>query len=169
MPSSDKEKLLNDVLRDPNYEAHRKETLELCRAEFRKERKRSIPPWFAMAASLLVVALLVSRYTGRSPEIISMDGQGAEPQNVEKQSVAYVSTGSMAPFEVVRSVPDRSIPFDTRNGPDDLISIVESDASNVREISDQQLLAIFEDQPAGFVHKESGKELVIFSNFFGRQ
>ena len=48
MPSSEKERLVDDLLRDANYEAFRREVHELSLAEFQpKRRSRLLPVWAA--------------------------------------------------------------------------------------------------------------------------
>jgi hypothetical protein len=168
MPTSERETLLLDVLRDPNYEAFRREALDLCRCELRRGRRKVIPVpfWMAIAAALLMVAFLAGR--SRRPEQTApvTASVAPAPPTDGRPLIAWVYTQALDPLHVVRSFPDSRVSFSTSTAPftarRQQIEIVHSTTASFTEINDEQLLAMFPDQPAGFVQTSHGRELVLF-------
>jgi hypothetical protein len=153
MRSSEKEKLLNELIAEGDYQQFREELLASTAKEFRRaHRKSSGKLWLALAACVALTAVLSMQFF--SPK--------------QKQTVASVSTPSQAPllnpkFAPVEIVTSKPIPDS------DVIRTVPSQALIVRtritlpEISDVQLLALFKGQGAGFVEGEGGRRFVVMN------
>jgi hypothetical protein len=158
MHSFDRERLLTETLEDASYAAFRDETFELARRELRRKRRRAKPAlWLALAASLALCAVLwPSRNVPPNPApTVAIAIQPDQPA-----SVVLVQTQPLPPVEVVRTFGNLSLVVETPRVTGNL-QIVHTQPSFTLEITDAQLLALFSDRPAGFVHHPNGKEFIL--------
>lgn len=163
MPCSEKEKLLNDLLRDANYEAFRKEVYELSAEEFRSERRPQTSFYLALAASIVLAGTLVV-FAARlnKPTEVAVPS-AATFQNDGLPVIDRIQTTKLETIEVVRSVADRTLIITTPNYRRDAVEFIVSDTATVERVNDSELLALFPDETLGFVATPQGKKLVVFA------
>ena len=156
MPSSDEQRLLNDVLRNADYAEFRAEVYEMSLAEFKAGRQ---PPIRAVALAVACVAfvvgiILLSFSTHEvSKEQASVDG-----------SVAIVQSVQLEPAEVVRSVLDRSVLLDTEFAGVGAVETLKSDPATLREMRDAELLALLSNDLLGVMRAGKGEDVFYFAN-----
>lgn len=161
MPSSDEQRLLDDVLRDANYAAFRAETYELSRAEFKRGRKRPLKTaLLAVAAVVVISTLLAISFAGNNrrstPDPLSANVTSDLPAG----AIATVQSTSLEPAELLRSVFDRGLIVETTKSGNSRIQLVQSHPSTLVEIKDAELLALFSDDSLGFLR--SGERLSLY-------
>ena len=165
MPSSEKERLVDDLLRDANYEAFRREVHELSLAEFQtKRRSRLLPVWAGLAATIVIVGMLLfvttkGKKTGSTvprPEAIAF-------QRDQLPVISLIQTIQLEPIEIVRSIPDRSLIVGSPNYGPTGIDLVYSAANTVDRVTDAELLSLFPNETIGFVTTSRGRRLVVFT------
>ena len=163
MPCSEKEKLLNDLLRDANYEAFRKEVYELSAAEFRSKRQPQTSFYLALAASIALAGTLVVLAVRLNKPTEVPVPSAVTFQNDRLPVIDRVQTSRLETMEVVRSVADHKLIVTTRNHRRDAVEFIVSDAATVERVNDSELLALFPDETLGFVTTPQGKKLVVFA------
>ncbi len=187
MSSSEKEKLLNDLLRDANYEAFRKDVRELSIAEFRgAHRPRSRMRWLALAAAIVLIgsALFFSIRPSKpgtvmteregldatrmadsvaKPEV-SSDRAASAFQNDQQPLFVLIRSKELQPVEVVRSLPDLTLLVSTPVQAARAVEVVHSDRATVNFVSDDEFIALFPPDTIGFFNSLHGKRLVIMGN-----
>ena len=166
--SSDKEKLLDDLLRDANYEAFRAEVFELSRAEFQaKRRGRSRLTYLALAASIVILGTMLFFPARMQKPFQTTAPQAAAAVAFQKDlhaTISLIETIELKPGDVIRSLPDRHLLVNTpqlRNPP---LGYIYSDSNTVVQVNDAQLLALFPNDTVGFVTTSRGKKLVVFAD-----
>jgi hypothetical protein len=179
MRSSEKEKLLDDLLRDANYEAFRAEVYELSAAEFRAKRRPSGRLiYFALAASvvLLGTVLSFSLRTKTSAPRMAASNAAAAPSGESSAKIAtafqkdrvptfaFIATAALEPVDVVRSLSDITLLVSTPSRPTRGVEVVYSDLATVDPVTDAQLLALFPHEAVGFFHTAQGKKLVVIGD-----
>jgi hypothetical protein len=169
MPSSsDKEKLLNDLLCDPNYKAFRAEVFDLSRAEFQAgHRRRSRLVYFALAASITILGTVLLFFFRGRPHVQIVAGQTADAVVFQKDqlpTIALIETMQLEPVEVIRSLPDRHLLVSTPKIRGPQLDVIYSDPATVDPVNDAQLLALFPNNTVGFVTTSRGKKLVVFAD-----
>ena len=186
MPSSEKEKLLDDLLRDANYEAFRRETEELSRAEFcAKHHRRSWWPYLALAASVVLIGTLVfiSASSKKRSQDLAASRSNAAPtlapnafQRDQLPPISLITSVQLEPVEVVRSLADRSLFVSTPNHRDRALELVQSDPATIDSVNDAELIALFPNETVGFIASPSGRRFVLIAGprlnlqmLFGRQ
>jgi hypothetical protein len=167
MPSSsDKEKLLNDLLRDANYEAFRAEVFDLSRAEFQaKHRARSRAVYLALAASIAILgAVLALSFSAKKPpeKTATPRNDAVAFQLDQVPPITLIETTQLEPVEVIRSFPDRSLLVSTSSHR--TVDLVYSDLATVSEVNDAQLLALFPHETVGFVTTPRGRKLIVIAD-----
>jgi hypothetical protein len=166
MPSSEKEKLVDDLLRDANYEAFRAEVRELSLAEFQfKRRSRFLPMWLGLAASLAIAGTLLffGATKGKKPDSTVPRAEAIAFHEDQVPVISLIQTIQLDPVEIVRSLPDRSLIVRSPNLPGAGIELAHSDASSVDRLNDAELLSLFPNETIGFVTTSRGKRLVVFT------
>jgi len=151
MHSSEKEKLLRDVIAEGDYKQFREELLRSTTREFRRaHRKHSGKTWLALAAMIAFMAVLGAQFFSRNQKQ-SAASIPNKSQNMashpESAHMEIVTSTPLADSAVIRTVPSQALVVRTR--------------ISLPEISDAQLLAMFKDQGAGFVEGEGGRRFVV--------
>jgi hypothetical protein len=161
MNSSEKRRLLDDVIRDPNYEAFRAEVYEGAWVEFRKQHRKS---WqgscLALAASVAALGMLWLQWESRSahPKAGSVPAQAAP---FAMATVELVSSKPLDPVNIVRSIVNRNLFVDTeRNG---RVEMVQGRSEPVAELSDRQLVGLFPNEPRGFIVAGGVREFIVLA------
>jgi hypothetical protein len=163
MHSSEKERLLTQVIENRDFKAFREEMFHAGRAELRRSRFRAAwrrhplawIAWSAMAASILAGAILVLNPGSESE-------QGMNPAESPKPTICIQST-AMDPKDVARSVADRGIIVETTRISSSSLAIVETRGS-VPLADDAELLAVFAGRPSGLIRTAAGVQLVLMED-----
>ena len=164
MPCSEKEKLLDDLLRDANYEAFRAEVYELSAAEFQAKRRPRTLIYLGLAASIAAVgALVVINVSVKKPASTAVPAAVAFQED-RGTVISRIQTSRLEIIEIVRSVADRNLIVSTPNHGRTGVKIVGSDPATVDRVNDAELLALFPDETVGFVTTEKGKKLIVFAD-----
>ena len=193
MPFSDKEKLLEDLLRDANYEEFRKEVHELSLAEFRAAHRPARWIWHAALAASIVVLGMVLAYSSRTKPRsddagksrvtntqklkapISEDGRRLFKSNGPPDRAAnafqndrlpiftFIETKVLQPIEVVRTMADLNLIVDTPRQSLHGVEFVRSDPGTVDRVTDAQFLALFPYDTIGFWKMADGKKMVVIA------
>lgn len=165
MRSSDQEKLLDDLLRDPNYEAFRAEVYDLSLTEFRAGRRRhSAALYLAVAASIVLAGLLAMTARNQKQPALTTHVPAVVIQNDQVPIISFVETVPLGTWDVVRSVPDRTVMVEIQERAPGTVEFFQSNPATVSEVNDAQLLALFPNDGVGFIHTASGKRLVLFAD-----
>lgn len=154
MSSSKKQKLLTDVLEDANYAAFKAETEALAKAELARARRKVVPMWLPLAASVLLGAGLLYRVTGERP--------GASPLVAGSDPMTFTSI-PLGLNETVQSTAELKDLVLTSS--DRTVELVVTESSqSVSELSDTELLGLISKQPGGggFVQLGKQRKLVVF-------
>jgi hypothetical protein len=160
MPSSDKDKLLDDLIRDANYEAFRADSYGLGLDEFRFRRTRkSKSVLLALAAVIVVGGFLILAF--RTPKEVEREKDILTGlfQPDQGAMLATVDTVPLQHPESIRSVPERALVLETAASSLDL---VRSDRSTVNAVTDAELFAVLPRTSVGFVRTPQGTTM-----FFG--
>jgi hypothetical protein len=171
MPSSEKEKLLEDLFRDANYEAFRAETQELCNLEFRAKRQPRSRPYLALAASLVLIGTIV--FVSLNPKTgIRRPGSGAPNVTSPLAATAFprdqlpiiklITSVQLETVETVRSLADRNLLISTKHR-DRTLQLIQSDPATVDSVNDAELFALFPNETVGFVVTPQGRKLVLIA------
>ena len=132
MPSSEKERLVDDLLRDANYEAFRREVHELSLAEFQtKRRSRLLPVWLGLAATIVIVGTFLFVTKGKKTGSTVHRPEAIAFQRDQLPVISVIQTIQLEPVEIVRSIPDRSLIVSSPNYGPTGIDLVYSAASTV--------------------------------------
>lgn len=157
MPSSEKEKLLQDILNGADYERFRADVLRASTHEFRRHhRKKSVRVVLGLAACLSAVVLSASvlLMAHRSnPLPAAQTGRFTPaPSQLTKPAVFEIVQSQPLPDSmVVRSVQDRRKVIDTIPLPPHSSLVFQTSQVRVPELDDSELIALFSRQPAGFI------------------
>jgi hypothetical protein len=164
MPSSEKERLVDDLLRDANYEAFRTEVHELSLVEFQtRRRSRFVPIWLGLAASLVLVGILLFVKQGKEQVSRVPRAEAIAFQKDGASVISLIETIQLEPVEIVRSIPDRSVIVNSPAYPGAGIEKVRSDTATVDRVNDAELLSLFPNETIGFVTTSRGRRLVMFA------
>lgn len=149
---SDQERILRETLRESaEYEAFRSEMFQSGLKMLRKER-RGARPWmrWAMAACLVFGIGLGVWSAKRREEVGPVAGEKVE---------GLVASRPLAANELVRSAADERLFVQTRSL--EMVEVVKTEQVPLVEMNDRDLLALFGDQPVGFVQHDGKVELVV--------
>lgn len=165
MPSSEEQKLLNDVLRDADYATFRAEVYEMSLKEFNGGRERPVAAVFLAVAAVAVVATLIalSLKTQKEPRVDQQVVTTTPTANDNAPELFFVKTGSLSSAEVVRSVPDQSQLIHTQVGSLAALPFVHSDPATLSPMQDIELLALFTSDSLGFLRTGKGESLYYFA------
>ena len=160
MKTTEKERLLNDLLRDEDYAAFRAGLLDNILAELRRQRiARRQRRLLALAACLPIAAGIYFLIAPPTP-----------PVHRPSSAVAVVRTVPLAGDQIVTttttttSLPmaqSRVLIVTTTTGN---IPIVETVAQPMELLTDRQLLELFKDQPIALVTVSPNERLLVFPN-----
>jgi hypothetical protein len=156
MSSSDKNRLLNETLRESRqYEAFRNAIFQAGLTELRKTRPtaRSWTPW-ALAASLLV---------GIGVGIWGMTRKSEHPQVVIASSVDSFVSRPLSAGDVVRSTADDRLLVQTERA-HGAVEVVTTEHVPLTELDDRELLSVFGKKPAGFVQNNGHLQFMVLGN-----
>jgi hypothetical protein len=158
MPSSEKQRLLNEVVENRDFEAFRKEMFQAGLAELRRSRSSTMRTWRRSAIAVsLVASLVVAGIIFSSPR--QQPKQKAETPKPSKSEL-YVESTPLDPKDIVRSVADRGLMVRTTRFSSPSLAIVET-RSSVPMLDDAELLGLFPGRPAGFIRTAGHVELVL--------
>lgn len=160
MRSSEKEKLLNDLIRDPNYEAFRSEVYDLSLAEFRGLRRYSARTFLAIAASIVLAGGLALTFFRPSQPSQNATTAPIHFQSDQRPIIPSVASRPLEIVEVVRSLPNfqTGVATSARRG---AVETVQSSLATVDPVDDAELFALFPNNSVGFVHTSEGKKLFL--------
>lgn len=169
MRSSDKEKLLDELLRDPNYDAFRAEVYELSLNEFRAKERHPFAVYLGLAASIVILGLLLALWQGRSTETVTARPPASVASTAAVQpdqfpAIPLVETTALEMTEVIRSVPDHRLLVRSPERPEDAIRFVFSDPATVSRVNDEQFIALFPKDSVGIFQTAGGRKFVLFAN-----
>jgi len=151
-----RDQLLHETLREGReYEAFRDAMFQSGLVALRKKRRETTGRLhWALAASILFgIGLGMWGLTGKSksPEVTS-----AKPLD------SFVSR-PLAAREVVHSTLDRRVLFQTEKL-QPALEVVTTESIPLIELNDRELLAAFENKPAGFVQNNGHREFMVLGH-----
>jgi hypothetical protein len=159
MHPTDKENLLQEIIAEGDYEEFRDALLKSSTRHFRRfHRRASLRKWLALAAALTVAATLLALFAprklpappiSRAPAAISLQAPAALIVETTPGVTPIVRSRAFDDLDVVRSVPDLSLVVTTRR--------------KFPEMSDEQLLALFRNEPAGFVRVNGVRKFILLN------
>jgi hypothetical protein len=159
MHPTDKENLLREVIDEGDYQEFRETLLQSTTRQFRRSHRRvSFRYWLALAAALTVAAMLLALYAPwKSPAPFVTRAPAAAPPEASTSLIVETTPGvtpivrsrAFDDLDVVRSVPDLSRVVTTRR--------------KFPEMSDEQLLALFKNEPAGFVRVNGVRKFILLN------
>lgn len=169
MPSSDKQKLLHDVLREgEDYQRFRSDVLRASTHEYRRyHRKKTLYLTLALAACaafLLVLSAFFYSNRPSTPPLYQANFSGSSrahstPSQPATPTLPSSATDAPKTFELVETTPPPPI-FVVRSVLDQSI-LVHTTPFFLPTINDTELLALFSDRPTAFVHSGSQKHFLI--------
>lgn len=166
MRSFKKEQLLSDVLREGDYEEFRRAVFEAGKHELKRKRWNA-RPWLAAAAMLVLGILLGQSLLGdRSAPVQITASPKQEPITTTEETRPFLEVVRSAPLRdsaVVRSVARQSVlvSTDARGLP---ARMLVRSGGDTETVNDAELLALFPNQPVGFVMSASGERRFVMGS-----
>lgn len=153
MFSSEKEKILEAVLDTEEYSDFRRKAYHAGRAVIRR-RRAPVYPWLAIAAAAAALLLVFVVATRQKPVQTATYAPvaTAAPEIDSNSKVVIVETKPIDETMVVRSVPNKALTITTAS-----VSL----SKRPTPLSDEELVAMFADQGAGFVGSGENRHFVI--------
>ena len=160
MKTTEKEKLLNDVLHDEGYAAFRAGLFDDTLAQLRRQRAaRSRRRLLALAACLPIAAGLYSLLAPPTP-----------PASQPFSTVAVVRTAPLAGDQIVTTatmtppptMAQAKVVFVTTAAAN--MEVVQTAGQAVQMLTDQQLLDLFKGQPVALVTISPGERRLVLLN-----
>ena len=165
MPSSDEQRLLNDVLRNADYAEFRAEVYEMSVAEFKAGRQPPIRALLLAVACVAFVVGIILLSFSTNKELSKKQASLDRPASVESTTdLKIVQSVQLEPAEVVRSVMERSVLLDTEFAGVGAVEFLNSDPATLREMRDAELLALLSDDSLGVMRAKKGESLFYFAN-----
>jgi hypothetical protein len=173
MQSSEKERLLRDILAEGGYADFKNDLYGKTAAEFRRThgRRVSFLPW-ALAASLAMSGYAWYFFMGRTGPQRTIQAHSVEqtsepawvvqtPRSLAEELLVRSSTAERV---TVKSEPSRVTSVNSSRGNLAVVSSMKTDPLVVSTdlhwspplITDKELLGLFPDQPVGFVQGKDG-------------
>jgi hypothetical protein len=160
MKTTEKERLLNDVLRDEDYAAFRAGLLENMLDKMRRQRSaRRQHRWLALAACLPIAAGIYFLLAPGTPPVGRPSSRVAVVRTVPLASDHIVTTTS-----ATRSLPraQSKVLIVTTTGGN--IPIVKTAAQPMELLTDRQLLDLFKGQSIALVTVSLNERRLLFPN-----
>ena len=156
MSSSDKNRLLNETLRENReYETFRAAVFEAGLIELRNKRRApSLWMQWPLAASIAFGIGLATWGIVRKSD---------PPQLVIESSVDSFASRPLSTAELVRSKPDERLLVQTAES-DINFEVIKTEQVPLIELSNQDLLAAFGNKPVGLVQSDGHLEFMVLEN-----
>ena len=149
------QRLLNETVRDQQYEVFRAKTFTAGLRVLRAKQRHVIWP------KRLAIAAVVAFMLGLG--FLQFHRRSKSMREASQDTAFSFVSRPLEAKQVVRSRKDGKVLVETRkNGQE--VEIVETAPVALVELNDQELLAIFGDRPAGLVRNGNKAELLILGN-----
>ena len=163
MHSSDRERLLAEVIHDEDYAAFRRRAFVAARREIRKRRRGGhMAVWLALAAAVALMAAIWWPPNGNVVKKAQVETVPLIAETAEVPLVEIVTTKPAAPEMVVRTLAEPNLIVETTEVQGGMVQVVHTQPSYLLEVTDEQVLALFGGAPVGWMESESGKSLIVF-------
>jgi hypothetical protein len=160
MKTTEKDRLLNDVLHDEGYAAFRAGLFDDTLAELRRQRAtRRGRRLLALAACLPIAAGLYYLLAPPTPQAIQPLSTGAVVRTVPLGRDQIVATAPMTPPPTMAQT---KVVFVTTA--DANIEVVQTTGQAIQMLTDQQLLDLFHGQPVALVTISPGERRLVLLN-----
>jgi len=155
MNSSDPNRLARDILREGDYPAHRRQAAAAGLAELRRRRRAARAPWLALAAAAALALTFGPLWLNRPPSTNPVAANPAPPAPATANPPPLVATLNTA-------TQPNATRFATQPHPQARIPATSGATfatlpAAIPRLTDDQLLALFPNQPAGFATLETGQ------------
>jgi hypothetical protein len=160
MKTPEKEQLLNDLLRNEDYAAFRKDLLDHMLDKLRRQRAAGrYYRLLALAACLPIAAVIYLLLAPHTPPVNRPSSAVAVVRTVPLTSGQIVTTHGL-----ITSLPTAQPRMRVVSTTKANISIVTTVSQPMEELTDRQLLALFKDQPIALVTLSPNERRLVFPN-----
>jgi hypothetical protein len=163
MPSSEDQRLLNDVLRDAEYAAFRAEVYEMSLAEFKAGEPHPARAILMAVAAVALIAVAIALTLRTRQESPARQRAAHSVSAASATTLAILNTAPLPAADVIRSFRDQSEMLETESSQLRAIPLVQSDPATIRPLQNAELLALLTSDSLGFLRTARGDNLYYFA------